>query len=190
MSISITETINAPLFSPRQPLGEKVVYYPESDGEPMGETDWHIRLILEFFSILETHFHQQSDVKVFADIMFYYEEGNPRKCISPDVMVVKGVGKHLRRVFKLWEENAPDVVFEISSRRTWRDDLQKKYTLYENMGVKEYYIFDPEYKYLPEALLLDFWQKQRYLKSRIEQCNLNGMTPIKKLNNSAVLFYN
>ena len=39
-------------------------------------------------------------------------------------------------------------------------------------------------------LKLDFWRKQRYLKSRIEQNNLYGMQPIKKPNNSAVLFYN
>lgn len=153
MSISISETVIAPTFSPRQPLGEKVIYYPESDGKPMGETDRHIHLILELLATLDTYFQRTTDVKVFADIMFYYEEGNPRKVISPDVMVVKGVGNHSRRVFKLWEENVPDVVFEISSRETWRADLQKKYTLYEKIGVKEYYVFDPEYDYLPEPLL-------------------------------------
>ena len=29
--------------------------------------------------------------------MFYYEEGNPHKVFSPDVMFVRGVGKHPRR---------------------------------------------------------------------------------------------
>ena len=119
----------------------------------MGETDWHIILITELFNTLRTYFQQESKTKVFADMMFYYEEDNPQKCISPDVMVVKGVDKHLRRVFKLWEENVPEVVFEISSRKTWRDDLQKKFFLYQKLGVKEYYIFDPEYKCLPETLL-------------------------------------
>ncbi|HEX8736989.1 MAG TPA: Uma2 family endonuclease, partial [Pyrinomonadaceae bacterium] len=82
------------------------------------------------------------------------EEGNPRKVFAPDVMVVKGVGKHPRRTFKLWEEKqSPQVVFEISSRKTWGEDLNKKWFLYQQFGVKEYYIFDPEYDYLPEPLI-------------------------------------
>ena len=153
MSIVVTKTINAPTFSSRQLLGEKVVSYPESDGKLMGETAFHIKLIINLFQTLETYFLSKTDVCIIADMMFYYQEDNPQKCISPDVMVVKGVGNYLRRVFKLWEENVPEVIFEISSRKTWQDDLQKKYTLYENLGVKEYYVFDPEYDYLPEPFL-------------------------------------
>ena len=119
----------------------------------MGETAFHIKLIINLFQMLETYFLSKTDVCIIADMMFYYEEDNPQKCISPDVMVVKGVDNYSRRVFKLWEENVPEVVFEISSRKTWRDDLQKKFFLYQKLGVKEYYIFDPEYKCLPETLL-------------------------------------
>ncbi len=69
-------------------------------------------------------------------------------------MVVKGVGKYPRRSFKLWEEKQfPQVIFEISSRGTWGEDLNKKWFLYQQFGVKEYYIFDPEYDYLPEPLV-------------------------------------
>lgn len=153
MTIAPVETTKSSLALPHKKYGEEVIYYPESDGKPMGETDLHIILITEIFNTLKTHFAADLDTKVIADMMFYYEEGNPRKCISPDVMVIKGVGNHLRRVYRLWEEKVPDVIFEISSRETWRDDVQKKYNLYEKLGVKEYYIFDPEYKYLAEPLL-------------------------------------
>ncbi len=130
------------------------VYYPERDGKPMGETDYHIQTITYLYQTLNAFFAATTDVKVLADIMFYYEEGNPRKVFSPDVMVVKGVGKHLRRSYKLWEEKQfPQVIFEISSRRTWGEDLNKKWFLYQQLGVKEYYIFDPEYDYLPEPLV-------------------------------------
>jgi hypothetical protein len=44
-------------------------------------------------------------------------------------------------------------VIELSSRRTWGDDLQKKWRLYARLGVREYYIFDPEYDYLDPALV-------------------------------------
>lgn len=130
------------------------IYYPESDGKPIGETDFHIQTITYPYQTLSAFFASETDVKVLADIMFYYEEGNPRKVFSPDVMVVKGVGNHPRRTFKLWEEKQfPQVIFEISSRKTWGDDLNKKWFLYQQFGVKEYYIFDPEYDYLPEPLI-------------------------------------
>jgi len=130
------------------------IYYPETDGKPMGETDYHIQTITYIYQALSAFFSSATDVKVLADIMFYYEEGNPRKVFSPDVMVVRGVGNHPRRSYKLWEEKQfPQVIFEISSRRTWGEDLNKKWFLYQQFGVKEYYIFDPEYDYLPEPLI-------------------------------------
>ena len=130
------------------------IYYPESDGKPMGETDYHIQTITYLYQTLSAFFSSETDIKVLADIMFYYEEGNPRKVFSPDVMVVKGVGNHPRRTYKLWEEKQfPQVIFEISSRKTWGDDLNKKWFLYQQLGAKEYYIFDPEYDYLPEPLI-------------------------------------
>jgi len=130
------------------------IYYPETDGKPMGETDYHIQTITYIYQALSAFFSSAADVKVLADIMFYYEEGNPRKVFSPDVMVVRGVGNHPRRSYKLWEEKQfPQVIFEISSRGTWGEDLNKKWLLYQQFGVKEYYIFDPEYDYLPEPLI-------------------------------------
>ncbi|MDQ3042436.1 MAG: Uma2 family endonuclease, partial [Acidobacteriota bacterium] len=130
------------------------IYYPESDGKPIGETDYHIQTITYLYQTLSAFFSSETDIKVLADIMFYYEEGNPRKVFSPDVMIVKGVGNHPRRTYKLWEEKQfPQVIFEISSRKTWGDDLNKKWFLYQQLGAKEYYIFDPEYDYLPEPLI-------------------------------------
>ena len=68
--------------------------------------------------------------------------------------VIFGVPKGDRCGYKLWEEKqAPQVIFEISSRSAWGDDLHKKWRLYERLGVSEYNIFDPEYDYLPEPLL-------------------------------------
>lgn len=130
------------------------IYYPVSDGKPMGETDYHVQTINYLYQALNAFFEKQSDVKILADIMFYYDEGNPRKVLALGVMVVKGVGNHSRRSYKLWEEKQfPQVIFEISSRSTWGDDLNKKWFLYQQFGVEEYYIFDPEYDYLPEPLV-------------------------------------
>ena len=32
------------------------VYYPESDGKPMGETDWHRNAIVRLIELLQSHF--------------------------------------------------------------------------------------------------------------------------------------
>lgn len=158
MNVTVAEKIESRVILPKT-NGKREIFYPESDGKPMAETGIHVNLILELYQTLTTFFRQQNETAIIADMMFYYEEGNPRKCIAPDVMVVCGVGNHLRRTFKLWEEKSPDVVFEISSRATWRADLQKKFFLYETIGVKEYYIFDPEYDYLKDEPLVAFHLK-------------------------------
>jgi Uma2 family endonuclease len=137
--------------------------YPESDGEPMAETDVHYRLMTDLRFELEQFFRGESDVYVSGNILFYYVEGNPKKRVAPDVFVARGVRKGDRRVYKLWEEGrAPEVVFEVSSRQTWREDLNTKWRLYEDLGVKEYFIFDPEYDYLVEPLIAWRLESGRY----------------------------
>ena len=127
--------------------------YPETDGKPMAETDLHRDLMIELIEQLKTHFQDDPQVYVSGNMLLYYEQGNAKKRLAPDVFVVRGVPKHQRRVYKLWEEGrAPDAVFEISSRGTWGEDLQTKWRRYAQMGVREYFIFDPEYDYLEPAL--------------------------------------
>lgn len=130
------------------------IYYPESDGKPMAETDVHRSQMNYLIESLKLFFDNRKSAYVSGNIMFYYEEENPYKSFSPDVMICFDVSPVDRRVYKLWEEKQfPQVVFEISSRSTWGEDLNKKWFLYQKFGVKEYYVFDPEYDYLPEPLI-------------------------------------
>ena len=39
-----------------------------------------------------------------GDLLIYYEEGDPRVSIAPDVFVVFGVEDRQRPNYKLWEE--------------------------------------------------------------------------------------
>ena len=129
------------------------IEYPESDGQPIGETDFHITATLLLLQMLRDHFESHPQVYVASDLMFYYEPGNPRAVKAPDVLVVKGVGKHKRRVYKLWEESViPCTIFEITSKQTAQADLTTKYQLYERLGVKEYFLFDPLDEYLQPRL--------------------------------------
>lgn len=55
--------------------------------------------------------------------------------VAPDVFVIFGVPNKTRHVYKLWEEEkAPDVIFELTSRKTYQDDLSRKRLLYEELG--------------------------------------------------------
>jgi hypothetical protein len=65
-------------------------------------------------------------------------------------MIIKGVAHpEERRSFKLWVENrVPTVVFEVTSKKSRKDDTVVKLELYARLGVLEYYIFDPLGEYL------------------------------------------
>jgi Uma2 family endonuclease len=127
--------------------------YPESDGQPLGETDWHILALILLREGLEDFFADRTDVYIGSDLFFYYLEGDPSANTAPDTMVVKGVAKHMRRTFKTWTEKAiPSVIFEICSRKTWRRDLGERLRLYERLRVAEYFVFDPEARYVKPPL--------------------------------------
>lgn len=128
--------------------------YPESDGKPMAETDKHRDLMNALIESLKAYFANDPEVYVSGNLLLYYVKGNPAKSVAPDVFVVRGVPKGDRRIYKLWEEGTPPgIVIEISSRKTWREDWDTKLRLYEKLGVQEYFIFDPEYDYLPDPLI-------------------------------------
>src|SRR5205814_8458217 len=55
--------------------------------------------------------------------------------------------------YRVREEGVvPWVLFEVGSRRTWRVDLNEKPSEYAGIGVKEYFVFDPEGRYLDPVL--------------------------------------
>ena len=146
--------------------------YPESDGKPMAETDVHRNLMVDFIGMLQHHFRTEP-VYVSGNLLIYYEEGNVKKSISPDVFVVHGVAKKPRRTYLTWEEGkTPDFVLEVSSRSTYKDDIEKKKDLYAAvLKVKEYYIYDPEGKIYPNfigfRLINGTYQEIDFVDSRL-----------------------
>jgi Uma2 family endonuclease len=128
--------------------------YPDCDGKPMGETEYHILAITHLYSVLRQWFRRREGVHVAADMLLYYEKGNPSAVRGPDVMVTKGVrGMHFRRSFRIWEEGvAPTVIIEITSDGTKHEDQFEKPIVYARLGVKEYFLFDPLGEYLRPRL--------------------------------------
>ncbi len=131
------------------------VDYPESDGQPMAETDLHRDEMFALIDMLRDHVGRGSASRdyVSGNLFVYYEQGVPSAVFAPDVFLVRGVGGQQRRIYKLWEERvAPEVVLEVSSRKTWLEDHGKKKVLCARLGVAEYWLYDPEADYLHPAL--------------------------------------
>lgn len=127
------------------------VYYPESDGKPMAETDAHRDSMVYFIQVLQQHF--QGRAYVTGNILLYYVEGDPRRSVSPDCMVVFGAPTEQRRTYLLWKEPLPDVVIEVTSRKTRREDLGRKMELYRRLGIRELWLVDPCREYLGEPVM-------------------------------------
>jgi Uma2 family endonuclease len=139
----------------RRSATKRTVEYPTSDGKPMAETDVHRKDMVDLIAALDDHFAADPRVYVSGNLMFFYEEGNRRKHIAPDVFVVRGVPKlPPRKYYLLWEEGrSPDLVIELTSKTTRREDRDKKWVLYrDRLRVPEYFLFDPFEEYLKPSM--------------------------------------
>ncbi len=153
--------------------------YPTADGKPMAETDLHRKLMLDLIGTLEKRFLNEPLVYVSGNLLLFYERGNKRRHVAPDVFVVKGVPKGLRDNYLVWEEGkAPQVVIELTSNTTRREDEKKKFELYRDiLKVKEYFLFDPKGDYLRPPQQGYSLQKGQYVPIPL----LNGRLPSKVL---------
>lgn len=130
------------------------VDYPTSDGKPMAETELHRDLMFRLIHALSAHFAADPNVCVTGNLLLYYEQGNKRKHVSPDVFFARGVPKRVRKYYLMWEEGqGPQVVIELSSASTSREDQTQKFELYRDvLKVQEYFLFDPYQEYLKPPL--------------------------------------
>jgi len=129
------------------------VEYPESDAEPIGESDLHRDWMYRIIEMLQWHLRGER-AYVTGNLLVYYVEGDPTKVISPDAMVVKDCEQRQRPIYKIWEEQrTPCFVLETSSKTTKSVDLGKKWRLHAELGIAEYFLFDPTGDYLKERLV-------------------------------------
>ena len=141
-SVGIAPRVLDPMHSTA--VAPRVIDYPETDGQPMAETPAHRDVMMDAIQVLRRHFAHRPNVYVSGNMMMYYEEGEPRRCVSPDVFVAVGVEDKDRRTYLLWREaKGPDFVLEVTSRSTRRNDQVTKRALYEWMGVSEYVLYEP-----------------------------------------------
>jgi Uma2 family endonuclease len=128
------------------------IVYPSSDGEPLAETSVHVDAIIDLVVVLRQYLEGQSAI-VLADQFLYYAQGYPKLRLAPDVMVIFDVPPGPRDNYKTWEEGqVPVVIFEITSEGTKERDQNFKKILYEQLEVKEYWLFDPKGEWIEEQL--------------------------------------
>ena len=139
----------------RSGIPHDVVEYPCSDGQPMAETEIHGACMMYVTYALRRWFEKrgQEDVYVGSNNFLYYEQGNPRAVVAPDVYVVVGAPAHLRDTYLLWNERkGPDFVLEVTSASTRLDDERRKRDVYAALGASEYFLYDPRAEYLTPRL--------------------------------------
>ena len=67
------------------------VVYPESDGKPFAETEYHRDIMIDFIQMLKHYFRDVDDVHVSGNLLMYCqydteefdEEGNPKEIGFP-----------------------------------------------------------------------------------------------------------
>ena len=122
------------------------VIYPDSNGKPMADNTKQFRWIVTIQGGLDALFKDEPNVFVAGDLLWYPIEGDNKLCKAPDVMVAFGRPKGDRGSYQQWQENnvAPQVVFEILSSGNRLTETLNKLRFYEQYGVEECYIYEPE----------------------------------------------
>ena len=140
------------------------VEYPDSDGQPMAENTLQFEWITLIKENLDWLFAADPQVFVAGDLLWYPVEGNPKIRQAPDALVVFGRPKGYRGSYRQWQEDhlPPQVVFEILSPGNRPGEMSRKLLFYQQYGVEEYYLYDPD------SNRLEGWIRQEGILDWIE----------------------
>jgi Uma2 family endonuclease len=117
-------------------------YHPTKE-DLMGETSMHADLVHYLMEVLKWQFREQR-CAIYENLNFYQTANYHEYPLAPDIAVIKGVERWHVRSWRVGKSGpAPQVVFEIASPETWKKDLEEKPFKYGQMGVKEYFAYDP-----------------------------------------------
>jgi Uma2 family endonuclease len=149
------------------------IAYPSSDGKPFAENDLIFDYMAYSLETLKFYFKNRLDVYVSANSFVYYEEGNKKAVVAPDVYVVFGVQKRLRDKYKVWQEGGiiPQFILEVTSEETKKQDQDIKPKIYQKLGVREYFYYEPLGAYLNPLL-----QGMRLVNDRYQPIEVNHIS--------------
>ncbi len=125
------------------------VLYPYAEEEPVVQSDWHNSVIFDAKAMVKAHLLGRPEAFVGSDIYVYWEKGDNRKKVAPDLFVCPRVEPRgtERKSFYVWRElSGPQFVLEVLSESTQRLDWGPKFHAYRvGMRVPEYFLFSPHH---------------------------------------------
>ena len=131
------------LYRPVPPVGCDDDGYPFED-EGVSESSAHDEQRGYAAAVLRQRYLDDPTVFVGSGQVVHIERGNRAAMVEPDVFVAFDAVKHPRLSYKIWEEpGPPDFVLELVSFSNWRTDVFRKPDLYADLGVREYWLADP-----------------------------------------------
>ena len=160
-----------PRKTPVKSAAEEPIFYPYSDGEPMGESQPHIVAIRGILDALEDLYGNDKNVSIHGNMHWYWRKGDVTRTRAPDAMVIPGVPMDDDRTsFKSWEHGGavPSAIIETASYKTYRANLGEVREDYEENGVREYFLFDPSRLYLPVPLMGFRLSRRHYREVPVE----------------------
>lgn len=119
---------------------------PDEDQVPM-ESDWQFRGIGLLLDVIDQCFARRNDFYAGGNMFIYYRlKGALRHMFrGPDFFLVWNTTRQpQRRYWMVWNEGGlvPNVVIELSSKKSLSDDLGEKKDIYErDLKVPEYFCF-------------------------------------------------
>ncbi len=118
--------------------------------EPLPEGMIQNPVLFEILSILAARFIENSrrpDVFLDSNTFICYDRTNLNIRVGPDCYMAFGVDARAireRKIYLPWEAGKPpDFVLEVASETTARRDVTRKRDIYAQIGVPEYWRFDP-----------------------------------------------
>jgi Uma2 family endonuclease len=122
------------------------VLYPSSEHWPVGDNARQLRSFVTLYGNLTALFREAPNVVVGGNQFWYPVEGKAELKVAPDMYVVLGRPKGERASYQQWKEGSVPltVVFDILSRADRHAEMTDKLQFYEEYGVAEYYLYDPD----------------------------------------------
>ena len=119
------------------------------DGEPL-ESNWHVLAFQFLIAIIQYHRRDQKNFFAGGNMFVYYsrQQARDRDYRGPDFFLVNDVEPRPDRPYwAIWDEGGryPDLVVELMSPTTRKNDLTTKFDIYEKIfSTREYVAYDPK----------------------------------------------
>ena len=131
------------LYRPVPPVDVDDDGYVYNDSRPVASAK-HDRWLEYFGMVVRGRVQAEAGGFMSKDMSLFFEPGNRAALVVPDLLVAFDVAEPVDPLsYKIWEQGVvPDLVAEVLSPSTWKNDVGRKRDFYRDLGVREYWIVD------------------------------------------------